>query len=259
MPSSTCTVRGTHQLEIVGYSLIKGLAAGEFVRSGTFAAGGYRWSVRFYPGGFSAPHCTYVSAFVKLMSNNARAWARFDLRLVDRATGLSRSVYRAAQPVVFDYSVWHKRSKGKRGARAFMPRSELEASAYLRDDRLTVECVLDVVADEAQVPETVALCQLRVPPSDLSKHLGDLLNQPDQADISFDVRGEVFHAHKVVLAMRSPVFKAELFDATTEGTATGLRMRIDNMEAQVFKTLLHFIYTDSGRVSWPCSPARRPR
>ena len=69
---------------------------------------------------------------------DARAWARFDLRLLDRATGLSRSVRRAAEPVVFDYSAPPGKCKGKRGARALMLRSELEASPYLRGDRLTI-------------------------------------------------------------------------------------------------------------------------
>jgi len=191
MSRSPCTVRGTHQFEIAGYSLIKDAAAGEYVRSGSFAVGGYRWSVRFYPSGFSAPHRAYVSAFLKLTSKNARAWARYDLRLVDRGTGLSRSVHRAAVPVMFDYSVPHNKCKGKRGARKLMPRGELEASsAYLRDDRLTIECVVDVVADEARVPEAVALWRLRLPPSELAKHLGDLLlNQQDDhaADVTLDV------------------------------------------------------------------------
>jgi speckle-type POZ protein len=245
MSPSPCTVRGTHQFEIVGYSLIKGCAAGEYVRSGSFAVGGYRWSVRFYPGGFSAPHSAYVSAFLKLTSKSARAWARYDLRLVDRGTGLSRSVRREAVPVMFDYSMPHNKCKGKRGARKFMPRSELEASAYLRDDRLTIECVVDVVADEARVPEAVALCRLRVPPSDLAKHLGDLLlNQHDQAaDVTLAVQGEVFRAHRVVLAARSPVFMAELFGQMKEKAME--RIAIDDMQPVVFRALLHFIYTDT--------------
>ncbi|XP_002444989.1 BTB/POZ and MATH domain-containing protein 1 [Sorghum bicolor] len=248
MAPSPCTVRGTHQFEIVGYSLIKGFAAGEYVRSGSFAVGGYRWSVRFYPGGFSAPHRAYVSAFVKLTSKNARAWARYDLRLVDRCTGLSRSVHHAAEPVVFVYSAPPPpgKCKPKRGARKFMPRSELEASAYLRDDRLTIECVVDVVADEARVPEAVALCKLRLPPSDLAKHLGELLlNQQhgDQAaDVTLAVQGEIFRAHRVVLAARSPVFMAELFGDMKEKAMD--RIAVDDMQPVVFRALLHFIYTD---------------
>ncbi|GJM91065.1 hypothetical protein PR202_ga07402 [Eleusine coracana subsp. coracana] len=61
-------------------------------------------------------------------------------------------------------------------------------------------------------------------------------------DVSFLVGGETFSAHKCVLEARSPAFVAELFtgDTTTRGC-----IRIDDMPAQVFKTLLHFIYTDS--------------
>ncbi|KAL6659511.1 hypothetical protein ACP70R_003551 [Stipagrostis hirtigluma subsp. patula] len=238
-PPPPHTVRGTHQFEVVGYSLIRGLAAGEFVRSGTFVAGGHRWSVRFYPGGFSPPHRAHVSAFVKLMGNGLPAWARFELRLLDRATGLARTVRRMARPVLFDCSVHHKKCKGKRGAREFMLRSELEASPYLRGDRLTVECVLDVVVAGG---EAAALFQHRMPPSDLAKHMGELLDKQDHADIAFDVRGEVFHGHKVVLAMRSPVFKAQLYGPMKE-KETGCIV-IDDMEPVVFKALLHFIYTD---------------
>ncbi|TVU43521.1 hypothetical protein EJB05_09999, partial [Eragrostis curvula] len=193
MASPTCTapppltVRGTHQFEIVGYSLIRGLAAGEFVRSGTFSVGGHRWSVRFYPGGFSSPH---------------RADA--ELRAPRGAPRLVRT----------------KRNARASAAPASSCRGAIKASPYVRGDRLTIECVLDIVAaDKEQAPEAMALCQVvRLPPSDLSLHLGGLLkNQQDQtADISIDVEGEVFHAHKVVLAARSPVFKAQLYGPMKE-------------------------------------------
>ncbi|XP_022685481.1 BTB/POZ and MATH domain-containing protein 3 [Setaria italica] len=219
MASSTCTappptVRGVHHFEIIGYRLIKGLSPGEYVRSGAFVVGGYRWSVRFYPGGFSPPHRAHVSAFLKITTNSARAWARFDLRLLDRATGLSRSVHRAAAPVVFDYSAAHKKCKGKRGARAFMPRAELEASPYLRGDRLTIECVVDVVVAAGE----------------------------DLADIAFHVGGEVFRAHKVVLATRSPVFMAELYGGMKEKGME--RIAIDDVQPLVFGALIRFVYTD---------------
>lgn len=184
------------------------------------------------------------------MSSDAWAWARYELRLVDRATGLSRSVFRAAahQPVAFHNSyMWPSKCKGKRGARRFMARSELEASAYVRDDRLTIECVLDVVADERFVSEAIALSQARMPSPDLSQHLGELLlnlKQDDQAAdiIAIDVQGEIFRAHKVVLAMGSPVFKALLSSPMKEKETR--RVAVGDMEPVVFGALLHFIYTD---------------
>ena len=139
---------------------------------------------------------------------------------------------RAAEPVVFDYSAPPGKCRGKRGARALMLRSELEAS-------LTIECVVDVVS--GGVPP-VAPRRLRAPPSDLSKHLGDLLDRQDQTDVAFDVRGEVFRAHKAVLATRSPVFMAELYGGMKE---KGMEcIAIDDIQPVVFSALVGFIYTD---------------
>ncbi|KAJ1267889.1 hypothetical protein BS78_07G093600 [Paspalum vaginatum] len=63
--------------------------------------------------------------------------------------------------------------------------------------------------------ESHDLRQLR--PSDLSHDLGRLLESEEGADVAFKVQGEVFRAHKVVLAMRSPVFKAQLFGPMSDG------------------------------------------
>ena len=83
-----------------------------------------------------------------------------------------------------------------------------------------------------------------VPPSDLGQHLGGLLAAKEGADVTFQVAGEAFCAHRCVLAARSPVFKAELFGAMKEGTSTAV-VRVDDMEADVFRALLHFVYTDA--------------
>ena len=63
-----------------------------------------------------------------------------------------------------------------------------------------------------------------------------------KSDVTFQVAGEKFSAHRCVLAARSPVFKAELSRASTSGSSC---IRIDDMLPQVFKTLQHFVYTDS--------------
>jgi speckle-type POZ protein len=51
-------------------------------------------------------------------------------------------------------------------------------------------------------------------------------------------------AHRCVLAAQSPVFRAELYSSMKEGDTAGV-VRIEDMEAQVFKLLLRFVYTDS--------------
>ncbi|XP_066344490.1 BTB/POZ and MATH domain-containing protein 1-like [Miscanthus floridulus] len=62
-------------------------------------------------------------------------------------------------------------------------------------------------------------------------------------DVTFSVAGELFHAHRCVLAAWSPVFEAELFGPVKEEATQPIR--IDDMEPTIFEALLHFIYTDS--------------
>jgi speckle-type POZ protein len=92
----------------------------------------------------------------------------------------------------------------------FKNRSEFEASAYLLDDHLAIECVVTVMK-ETRVSETRSPPKVDVPLSDITTHLGKLLESKETADVTFNVRGETFAAHRIILAMRSPVFKAELY------------------------------------------------
>lgn len=61
--------------------------------------------------------------------------------------------------------------------------------------------------------------------------------------MSFKVEDEVLHAHKIVLAMRSPVFKVELYGPMRDKMEPIII--VEDMQPAVFKALLHFIYTDS--------------
>ncbi|XP_038723497.1 BTB/POZ and MATH domain-containing protein 2-like isoform X2 [Tripterygium wilfordii] len=127
-----------------------------------------------------------------------------------------------------------------RGFKRFFKRSMLETSDYLKDDCLLIRCRVGVVRSQTEGPKTYSIT---VPPSDIGQHFGQLLESGKGADVIFEVNGENFPAHKLVLAARSPVFKAQLFgpmkDINTEC------IDIEDMEAPVFKALLHFIYWDA--------------
>ncbi|KAE8769668.1 BTB/POZ and MATH domain-containing protein 2 [Hordeum vulgare] len=73
--------------------------------------------------------------------------------------------------------------------------------------------------------------------------LGQLLSSGEGADVTFEVSGETFAAHRCILGARSFVFRAELLGPMKESTSTCVQ--IEDMEPKVFKALLHFIYTDS--------------
>jgi speckle-type POZ protein len=74
-------------------------------------------------------------------------------------------------------------------------------------------------------------------------HLGDLLSRKEHTDVEFRVGEETFAAHRLLLGARSPIFKAEL----SGDRKTARVIQVDDMEPQVFKAMLTFIYTDT----WP--------
>ncbi|KAJ3686359.1 hypothetical protein LUZ61_015523 [Rhynchospora tenuis] len=73
--------------------------------------------------------------------------------------------------------------------------------------------------------------------------LGKILEGGEMTDMTLEVNGEVIHAHKGILAARSPYFKALLFGSMVESKVPYLR--IEDTETEVFKYLLQYIYTDT--------------
>lgn len=124
----------------------------------------------------------------------------------------------------------------------FILQKDLKGSVHLRGDSFRIRCDVTVVK-KIRSKETHANQFVVVPPSNLHQQLRSLLESKDGADVAFRVGGEIFSAHRSMLAARSPVVKAELFGAMRAEAADPIE--IDDIEADVFKSLLHFIYTDS--------------
>ncbi|KAF8655390.1 hypothetical protein HU200_061129 [Digitaria exilis] len=124
-----------------------------------------------------------------------------------------------------------------------MERREFEESSYLKDDHLAIECVVTV--KQPRVSATKFLYGVQVPPSNINEQLAAMSLDSEECDkdVTFSVGGETFTARKKVLALRSPVFRAELYGPMSE--ARTKHLTIENMQPAVFKALLHFIDTDS--------------
>ncbi|CAL4933550.1 unnamed protein product [Urochloa decumbens] len=130
------------------------------------------------------------------------------------------------------------------GLYRFITKEFLEASEHLKNECFKIMCDV-IIPGELHIEERATASPfVVVPPSDMHKHFGDFLAAKDGFDVTFQVAGETFRAHRHILAARSPVFKAELLGAMREGTATGYCIRIDDLLPEVFKVLLHFIYND---------------
>ncbi|KAJ1267841.1 hypothetical protein BS78_07G089000 [Paspalum vaginatum] len=156
----------------------------------------------------------YVAIFLELLTN-AEVRALFDFRLVNPATGQSVLVLECRTPKVF------KAAHFASGSNKFMKRSDLEAAQYLQNDRLQQN--VTVIMGTPAVFITEPFIQ--------------------RADVTFKVKDEVFHARKFVVALRSPVFEAEFYGPMKDKAMQSIT--VEDMQPDVFKALLHFIYIDS--------------
>jgi len=120
-----------------------------------------------------------------------------------------------------------------RGYKRFFKRTALETSDYLKDDCLLVNCTVGVVQSHTEGPK---IYTIPVPRSNMALHIGQLLTSGKRTDIAFEVDGEMFPAHKVILSARSPVFRAQLFGPMKDKDMKCIK--IEDMEAPVFKVTL---------------------
>lgn len=74
---------------------------------------------------------------------------------------------------------------------------------------------------------------IAIPPTNIGQQFGQLLESGKGSDVNFEVNGEVFAAHKLILAARSPVFRAQLFGPMKDQNTQCIK--VEDMEAPVFK------------------------
>lgn len=121
-----------------------------------------------------------------------------------------------------------------RGYKRFFRRAALETSDFLKDDCLKINCTVGVVVSGIDSPR---LHSIDIPDSDIGMHFGALLETQEGSDVLFNVAGVKFHAHKLILAARSPVFKTSFSDAFTGDKSEIL---VTDIEPEVFKASFYF-------------------
>jgi speckle-type POZ protein len=136
------------------------------------------------------------------------------------------------------------------GYRKFVKKSILEdpGRGLLVNDTIVIKYQIELVVSTGgalsrQVSAPKPPSSVIVPPPSLGPDLLSLLEDNIATDVCFDVDGEKMEAHKIILQARSPVFKALLTGPMKEGHE-GV-VSIKDVRAPVFKSLLHFAYTDN--------------
>ncbi|KAM0835209.1 hypothetical protein ACQ4PT_063084 [Festuca glaucescens] len=184
------------------YENNKDLPVGEGVHSDVVSAGGHLWRIECYPNGIGTLAGGELSLFFKHMSKSGtgRVEGIFEAFLMDRDGVPSTTA--VGRTDVFKLAGNASGKCDNRGWIWFVKRADLEEN-YVKDGHITFVCAILVISD-SPIP---------VPSSDIGIHLGSLLDRMEGTDVSFTIDGETFLAHRAVLAARSPVFRAELFDA----------------------------------------------
>ncbi|KAK1606432.1 hypothetical protein QYE76_030105 [Lolium multiflorum] len=187
---------------------------------------GHVFLVRCYPRGSCENHGDkYLSLMLFLVSKSKTGKPIFDAFILDKDGAPSPfHAKRTTEDTIED-------TQGAFLLR-FMKRSDLE-SLYAANPVVTLVCGV-IVRQENPMPMSA---------SDIGRHLGRILDSTDGSDVSFYVRGKIFHAHRAVLAARSPVFKAELIGSMLEPKVPCVT--VQGIDPVVFEALLRFLYTDA--------------
>jgi speckle-type POZ protein len=122
------------------------------------------------------------------------------------------------------------------GRTKFVSKADLVASGCLvDDDSLLIKCTVTVIPSKLMDGHEDIQDIIIVPPSVLSKDLGNLLENGLDAVHACKV-------HACILAARSPVFRALLCGSMKESTQTSIRL--NDVDTKVFEVLLYYMYNN---------------
>ncbi|KAH9383391.1 hypothetical protein HPB48_024633 [Haemaphysalis longicornis] len=113
--------------------------------------------------------------------------------------------------------------------------------------------------DSVNISSPNKVTAVNVPECQLSQDFGCLLPFRRFSDVVLRVRGKDIHAHKAIMAARSPVFAA-MFEHEMKEKVQG-RVKITDFSFGVSRQVIEFIYTDARRNStrWLIKSSSQPK
>ncbi|KAK1644638.1 hypothetical protein QYE76_062443 [Lolium multiflorum] len=222
---------GYHLLVVKDYlRTVQEVPNGKGICSGHFMVGGHKWCISYHPNG-ERPSCAdFISLGLCLVTRAVKA--KFVFSFVDQVEKQKAKEIFAIKSCSFSVKgcFW--------GPFKFMKRDALEQSAHLKADCFTIRIDIMVCNDLTTQQDVVGTL------SGIGQHFKILLQDKVGCDVTFEVSGETFLAHRCVLAARSKVFRAQFFGPMAQGI-TSSAIQIKDMDAKVFAAMLSFIYSDS--------------
>lgn len=217
-------------------------AVNQLIWTTPFTVAGLRWQAKLYPGGqvdvqsdWSGQLAIYICPVWDSSEKNGRR-AAWTFTILNHAN-------RSRDRTLFDSKQWPRNNATNRGT-ALIDRSRLldPAKGYVTADG-TVQIRIDICLFPRALPTSEA-----APPSagdtellKLSADLKQAFQSGWRSDATLKCGGTDIKAHRLILAARSPVFKA-MFEHEMQEEAQGI-VEIDEIEPSVMRDLVAFLYT----------------
>ncbi|KAL6030371.1 hypothetical protein STEG23_034376 [Scotinomys teguina] len=207
------------------------------IRSPTFSIGANdKWYLRVYLKGVDEGSSDYLSVYLVLLSClKSHIWAKFQFWIVD-AKG--KKIQGVGTHRVFRFMPGYDWGFKKLISREFLLS---HASWIIPDNRLTLLCKVSMVQGYFNISNQNRKPGIQIPRCTLTGELGELWENSSFTDCCLVVSGQEFQAHKAILAARSPVFRAMFEHDMRESKSN--RILMHDLEPQVFKVMMDFIYT----------------
>ncbi|KAF3335536.1 BTB/POZ and MATH domain-containing protein 2-like protein [Carex littledalei] len=215
----------------INHSETKDMDIGEKITSPNFRVGQHDWAINCYPQGNKKDlNGKYVSVFLRLQRKFVDVRSTFEFALLDNDGNVSPTTLRETSHTFTS----HKASWGFPG---FFERTKLEKT-YVKDC-FFVFSVKVTIKDESCTGasaswNTHSMC---------FRHecIQKFQEETKGTDVTFDVHGKNFVAHRLILAAHSPVFEAAFFGSMAESNMD-CKIMITEIMPSVFKAMLDFMY-----------------
>ncbi|UYV69896.1 SPOPL [Cordylochernes scorpioides] len=194
-----------------------------------------KWCLEAYLDGVNEESQGFLSIFLKLESTDkTEVNSKFELALINEKGDKSNYM-----------EFTHKFTKdGKKGGSSLFIKNDFlidEKNGLLPDDKLTIVCDMKVIEESIVSSGVTNDYHFWIPASIWSEEIGSLLESLKFSDVVLKTWGHTVHAHKNILAARSPVFAA-MFEHEMKENRESL-VEIEDMEPVVLRGMIRFIYT----------------
>ncbi|CAG9767497.1 unnamed protein product [Ceutorhynchus assimilis] len=200
-----------------------------------------KWCIRIYPGGVNAASKNYISLYLMLLSSKqTHVNASLQFHLINSNDEKCITTNFEQSQILFVPGIeW--------GFKRFTKRSNLfnNSLGLLPNDVITISCDITYLHPDTSV-NIVATPSNQIEnnliDSELSTDFGNLFENQKLTDVTFYVKGRKIKAHKFILTSQSEVFRA-MFETEMQEKLTN-KVKIVDIEYEVFEAMLHFMYTD---------------